>query len=403
MAQTHDTTGRNNDGGTERAGDAGGGGGRRSRKIGLAGARVLVVCDRPSVRERITLGLLGQRANVNSLSTIAAAEAWGESNTLDLVIVDSALGDEATVELIGRIGRNRAVARVIHAERPDAELAVRGMRAGASDMLDTGAPTIEMRERLVEAMRRAAALRNTKAGKNADSTRAAGGGVRSAGALAAKTGVLARVPTARVEDQLPDLVKHVELAAELRAVFRQELELESLLRTFLECLLKRSGPTNAAVFLPASTGDWTLGAYVNYDCPRDQAESILDSMADTLPAKFEQCGSSNGGDVQAGVVMRLFSTPGEAARILGSTAPMVGDSTLTVLSCVQDGECVAVVALFRDYRSPFGESLLPMLRIFGEQFGAQLSRVVKTNCRHLPKDKWGQPGDHGWGDIDLAA
>ena len=33
-------------------------------------------------------------------------------------------------------------------------------------------------------------------------------------------------------------------------------------------MLTKTGPTNAAVFLPGTGTDFDLGAYVNYDCPR---------------------------------------------------------------------------------------------------------------------------------------
>src|SRR5262249_35681787 len=79
---------------------------------------------------------------------------------------------------------------------------------------------------------------------------------------------------------LSDQKKPVSMAGELNAILGQELELESLLRTVLEYVLKKIGSTNAAIFLPTTAGDYTLGAYVNYDCPKDSAEMLLDHLAD---------------------------------------------------------------------------------------------------------------------------
>ena len=71
----------------------------------------------------------------------------------------------------------------------------------------------------------------------------------------------------------------VTLASEFNSLIRQELDLESLLRVSVEFILGKSGPTNAAVFLPAASGDYSLGAYVNYDCPKDSAEVLMDQLA----------------------------------------------------------------------------------------------------------------------------
>ena len=44
-------------------------------------------------------------------------------------------------------------------------------------------------------------------------------------------------------------------ALEFTGLIKQELDIENLLRTTLEYVLGRSGPTNAAVFLPTTSGD----------------------------------------------------------------------------------------------------------------------------------------------------
>src|SRR5690606_26159418 len=70
-----------------------------------------------------------------------------------------------------------------------------------------------------------------------------------------------------MSEQLTD----VRITGELGALLRQELEIEGLLRTTLEYALARLGPTNAAIFLPSSGGEFSLGAYVNHDVPREHA------------------------------------------------------------------------------------------------------------------------------------
>ena len=77
-------------------------------------------------------------------------------------------------------------------------------------------------------------------------------------------------------------MKLQSMAAQFETILRQDLDLESVLRTTLEYALKKVGSTNGAIFLPNSCGDFTLGAYVNFDLPRDTAETLIAQLADTL-------------------------------------------------------------------------------------------------------------------------
>ena len=61
--------------------------------------------------------------------------------------------------------------------------------------------------------------------------------------------------------------------------------------------------------------------------------------------------------------------------------------------------------LFRDGATPYSPEVLPLIRTMSALFAKQLARVIHVHHRHLPKDKWGHPGDPygGADDIDLAA
>lgn len=188
--------------------------------------------------------------------------------------------------------------------------------------------------------------------------------------------------------ELASRMRDVALVSEVNAIFRQELDLESLLRTALELVLRRVGPLNAAVFLPGTTGDYSLGAYINYDCSKDAAETLLDHLADVAaPAFADRAGVS---------VMRNFA---EICQALGRETDWLGDSTMAALSCRRDAECLAVMVFFRDRRTPFDDKATAMLRIIGDAFGAQLDRVIKTHHRHLPQpspepDEWDRLSDN---------
>lgn len=192
-------------------------------------------------------------------------------------------------------------------------------------------------------------------------------------------------------------MNQVTTASEFKGLIKQELDIEALLRTTLEFVLGRSGPTNAAVFLPTTSGDFSLGAYVNYDCPKDTVDILLDHMANVIAPKFEHVEQ-----------MVHLDTAEALDEYIGDQAEWLGDSHVAGFSCRHDGETLAIFLLFRDRHSPFGKALLDQVQTVGELFASQLARVIKIHHRHLPKEKWGRVGDPEPGydsddESDLAA
>lgn len=188
-------------------------------------------------------------------------------------------------------------------------------------------------------------------------------------------------------------MNQVTTATEFKTLIKHELDIEQLLRTTLEFVLARSGPTNAAVFLPTTSGDYSLGAYVNYDCPKETVDMLLDHIANTVAPKFEKTQAI----VQLGDARKL-------EEFAGGDSAWLGESGVIGFACRHDGEVLAIVMLFRDRLSPFGPLLIDQLRTIGELFASQLARVIHVHHRHLPKEKWGCIGDPPeCDDEDLAA
>lgn len=177
-------------------------------------------------------------------------------------------------------------------------------------------------------------------------------------------------------------MNQVSVASEFRGLIKHELDIEALLRTTLEFVLARSGPTNAAVFLPTTSGDYSLGAYVNYDCPKDTCDILLDHMANVVAPKFER---------QVGVAHLV--TAAELKKRIGEDAAWLGESAVAAMACRHEGETLAIFLLFRDRRNAFPSGVLEQVRTVGDLFAAQLARVIHIHHRHLPKDKWGMLGD----------
>lgn len=193
-----------------------------------------------------------------------------------------------------------------------------------------------------------------------------------------------------------DQVAQIKLATEFETLLRQELEVEPLLRTSLEFVIRKLGAMNAAIFLPAGSGDFTLGAFVNYDCPRESAQAMLDDLCHAIVPAFERVEGQH-------VVAK-----GEAHEALSRLpSSVIGDATFAVHSLHHEGECIAMFTVFRDHRQGWETGVLQNLRIIADLFGQQLARAAHTNQRHLSKhasqdlpddashDQWDDDDDHG--------
>lgn len=323
------------------------------------------------LRERLGDGLAGW---------IWLQHLTDESSAPDVLLVDarSAPSPDTLLDDVRRWTGVRGLTVVVWTETAAATEAMSYARAGAVDVLMEGEPSHILAARLREAagqhgtveqrLRRERSLRDD---------------------LLAQLGMLCGDLSGVYRD-LSGSMQHLALSSEISALIRQELDLESLLRTVLEYMLKRTGPTNAAIFLPSTTGDFTLGGYANYDCPKDSAEMMFDDLAAVVGPKAERESQP-----------LLLTDQDEIHRWLGSSAHWVEGSSVLVTPSL-DGELRAVVMLFRDRRIGFNRDVQRTVKTIASLLAQQLGRIVRTQNRHLPKDKWVGPGEGTRGD-DLAA
>jgi FixJ family two-component response regulator len=315
-----------------------------------------------------------------------------------LALVDCELPDGCGFELAGEIGAGGKCAVIMITRRASLDMAMRGLRAGVSDLLPEAAARAggePLRESVARALARVAGVR------------------RREDRIQRLTSVCRKLSESRREisshvsglcgdmvgafQELADQVGHITIASEFKGLIRQELDVESLLRTALEYVLAKCGSTNAAVFLPSGNGEYSLGAYVNYDCPKDALDMMLEHLSGIVAPKMEHCEQ-----------LRVLSSDEELADLLGDDAHWLADCTAATFACRDRDECMAVVILFRDRRTPFSESAVSTLRTISTLFGQQLGRIVHMHHRHLPKEQWGTWGgmglaDEGDDDIDMAA
>lgn len=309
-------------------------------------------------------------------------------------------------ELVSSL-RRVGVACVVITGQATLEMAMAAMQLGAMDLLSEGLEDHECSKRIMNTARRDAQQRGP-----GDERRL----VNVCRTLnEARDEVTQQVGTmcddlVEAYAQLTGELEHVRLSSEFAAIVRQELDLEDLLRTVLEFMLAKVGATNTAVYLPASAGEYSLSAYVNYDCPRESGELMMEHLADVVPEAIES---------RRGVVM--LDTNEQFTDLLGEHGSWLEDYAAATFACLdEDGECLAVVFMFRDRHSGFDEATQGTLGALAPVFAEQLARIVRVHRRHLPMDDgltleageddhlpdgpFGFDDDLDWDDgIDLAA
>lgn len=338
--------------------------------------RVLIVDGSDEIRAHLTEMLSASGMASVPASTLAEAREAMAADNFEVVLCSLDLLDGRGCELASELRISETPTRVVlRCSEPTMEDALDAMRSGAVDLL--GGP-IE-RETLVATVQ-AAGDQAQAARRAADRTERL---LKMCERLNdAREQVTSQVDTlcndlAGAYEELADKVSHAALAGDFNAVIQQELDIEALLRAALEFMLTKTGPTNAAVFLPSNHSDFSLGAYVNYDCPKDTADVLLDHLADVIAPRFQD---------EVDVVQMRDNDDLEAW--IGDDANWLVDSGVMVYSCRHDDECLAVIALFRDGRNPFPPELPGQLEVMGDLFGRQLARVVEVHHRHKLNEEW---------------
>ncbi len=349
--------------------------------------RVLIACPSRLDRERTCA-----RLDASGLETRAVESVAGAASLLDAEVFDALIlaPCEEALDLTRRLsdsGKGPCVALL--SQSPSIDEALLALRSGASDVLSHAMPAHEFVERVRECVRKGRDLRGRaerverlkKVCRRLDSARQQV--TRQVGSLC--------TDLVSAYQELSTKISDVSIASEYHGLVRRELDLEGLLRTTLEFVLGRTGPTNAAVFLPTPGGDFSLGAYINYDCSREGGEVLLEHLAGVIAPRVEH-------EPEPVILEDAASIRG----YLGEGAAWLGDAQVILLPCLHDGECLAVAALFRDRRMGFTSEMRSTIRTVADLFAAQLARVIRIHHRHLPRDKWGLIGEGG-DDLDLAA
>jgi len=340
----------------------------------LSPASVLVVHHRDDAALQSLLATLRKRRHhlqcVVSLNDALAAIA---REPFDLVLLNTDLSDGDGLQLAQFIqSRCPATKTVMLSQRDSAATVVEAMRFGAIDFIRLPVSSEEFAARLDAAVLRCRAdqVREQKMSRLKEICR--------------KLNIARHQIGEQVDSLCQDLVNayqefaeqmnDVQMSAEFRTLIRQELDVEDLLRTALQYMLTKTGPTNAAVFLPDANEHFTLGAYVNYDCPRESISVLLDHLGGAICPQMAE---------ESEIVS--FDDAADFAEFIGAEASLLAESQVIAFTCEHDERCLAVFVLFRDKSEPFADDLGAVIEILRPIFAEQIAKVVRIHHRGEPE------------------
>lgn len=339
----------------------------------------------PAIESSVPSGESVQLVHARSLTE---ARAQLTEKSVDLAVINSNLPDGSGLDLADELNKSRRIiATVMIGDEPDLESAMRAIRAGASDYIVTPLDIDEVNERVGQVL--------AKQRKKRDQASR----VRRLRRLCKKLNQARADVSKQVDILCNDLVtayqelagqmQQVVQATEFGAVIRDELDLEQLLRKTLEHLVEKAGPTNAAVFLPSSMDEYTLGGYVNYDCTPESADMLLQHLADVVAPKISN---------REGLIH--ITDNQSLSHLLGGDAAYLIDSHVLAFACRSENETLAVVALFRDSSDPFDQDVLDTAEAVSPLLGDALARVIRIHHRGLDDDAFEDGGYFGAADED---
>lgn len=353
--------------------------------------KALVLTGRTGLGASVERRLASLEVDVDRRTDARRAIETGVENVYDLVIVDDSFPVSIREAVVSAVRQRSPVACAIWlSDSASVAETVAAMRVGFGDIVALPLRPGEFEQRIGTALRRCDPVR--RSAERAAHWRQVCRKLNHARRKADQAAAEARSDLDLAREETRRQVEDAVVSSEFRTLLRQELDVESMLRTAMEYMLTKTGPTNAAVFLDNGEGRWNLAAYVNYRIPRTSISSALDRIAEEVcPNVAEQEG-----------ILR-FSDVGEFVESLGPDGEPLADQEVVAFGCRGKNECLAVAVLFRDRREPFPDACAGLFDLLRNILAEQMSQIVRIH--HRAKPQWPEETGGGCdeGDWDIAA
>lgn len=319
----------------------------------------------------------GRKLRVETVSTAAQAREHLGKSRCDLLLTGTQLSDGTGLELVAHASDLRRRPQcVLLSDAVTTENTLDALRTGVADVLGTTPDEKALTESLTRVIPRI------------NDDRANSKRISRLRKLCKKLNE-ARIEVSQQVDVLcNDLVtayqelavqmQHMVQSTEYGTVIREELDLEHLLRKTLEHIVEKSGATNAAVYLPSSADEFSVGGYVNLnpDAGEGASDILLDQIADRIPDAMSDQDE----------IIHITDDASIADWIAQDDSFLEG-SDLIAVNCRAEDETLAVLVLFRDRTMPYEERIVETVEAIAPLLGEALAKVIRVHHRHMPDDE----------------
>lgn len=315
----------------------------------------------------------GAAMRVTHVKTMSDARTVLSRQSIDLALIREQLPDGSGLDLAAELHRSKRLIRtILLSDQPSLDAAVAAMRAGVSDFIAQPLDLKQLNERVRQVMRKQVKDRE-QARRVRRLKRACRKLSQARAEVSDQVDVLCN-DLITAYQELANQVNHVMHSSEYSGIIRGELDFESLLRKTLEFLVEKAGATNAAIFLPSSMDEFSLGGYVNYDCSAEAADLLLQHLGDVVAPKVAQRDE-------------LIHITDNAALTywIGPDAAYLADSHVMAFACHHENEALAVIVLFRDSTNPYDDTIQEAALAVAPILGEALAKVIRIHHRALPE------------------
>lgn len=327
--------------------------------------RVLLVDDEPEVLSLLS-DILSEKLDCHLLlaRNLAEARAAISGGNVDLLLTDLNLPDGDGMALVHDLRQRNAAARaVVITGQPNVENTVLALRQGVLDFIPKPFKAEHFIDRVERALRQ-----QTLVARNDKRLARLKSAVRrlnqSRRMVSKKVDLLCNDLVSAYGD-LSRQVGDLRNQESFRKLIESSSDLEQMLCHAMDWILRNTGYCNLAVWLAADDADFQLGAYMKYTIPGDPGltEAIKKNLVPMVAR--EGLVHIEGHDT------KKFLSPAELKYLNGQT--------VLATNCTYLGESLAVLAMFRDEKSPFTDDDVAMLRAIAPVFATALAAVVRKH------------------------
>ena len=326
--------------------------------------RILVVDDEPGVVEAFRDMLRGRLGcAVFSASTLREAKDIINCEGIELLVTDVKLPDGDGLSLLAELrDRQPGAVAVVMTGAATTDRAVAALRGGAIDFLAKPFSADQLADRvgkalLYQQLRARREIRMVKLKTAVKKLNAARKTVNKKVDLLCNDLISAY-------GELSRQIEQVRVQESYRNVIEQAGGLEQLLCHTMDWMLRQVGYCNIGVWLVGTDQDLQLGAFMKYTVAAepDLCEALQKNLLRvTMRRGFVR--------LQTPEAAKGVLTPGELKYL--------ANQDVVAINCTYLGETLAVLALFRDGKTPFSEDDINAIKVICPLFALSLAKAVK--------------------------